>query len=216
MEKHDQSEKFKFSGKHSQGGATAGFLFAVLLMLAASAWAEPVKVWPSNPHYFFYKDKPLVLITSDHHYGAVIDRDFDFARYLDFLAAQGMNLTRIYPGGMFEPPGKYIAGNPLGPAPGRQILPWAKSNQKSALIPRWPKPSQPSFKFDLDKWNPEYFTRLKTFVEMANQKRHHCRSRLLQRHVRGLLAVDGDVPRQQHPGYRPIRSQRLRPIHHDG
>jgi hypothetical protein len=169
MGKHDQSEKFRTSGKHSQGGATVGFLFAVLLMLAVPAWADPVKVWNSNPHYFFYKDKPLVLITSDHHYGAVIDRDFDFAKYLDFLAAQGMNLTRIYPGGMFEPPGKYVVGSPLGPRPGRQILPWAKSAQtgaNSALA----EPCQPSYRFDLDKWNPEYFSRLKTFVEMANRK----------------------------------------------
>ena len=71
----------------------------------------------------------LVLITSDHHYGAVIDQDFDFAKYLKFLADNGMNLTRIYPGGMFEPPDKYLKGNPLGPRPGRQLLPWARSEE---------------------------------------------------------------------------------------
>jgi hypothetical protein len=172
MGKRVQSEKYRFPKRHSQGGATAGFLLeiaAFLLMLAAPGWAEPVKVWQTNPHYFFYKDKPLVLITSDHHYGAVIDRDFDFAKYLDFLSAQGMNLTRIYPGGMFEPPDKYLAGNPLGPRPGRQILPWAKSGQTGAN-PALAEPCQPSYKFDLDNWNPEYFTRLKAFVETAHRK----------------------------------------------
>jgi len=59
---------------------------AALLVLAAVGQADPIKVWPSNPHYFSYKGKPLVLVTSDHHYGAVIDRDFDYARYLDYPA----------------------------------------------------------------------------------------------------------------------------------
>jgi hypothetical protein len=97
--------------------------FVIVLLTAAVALAEPVSIYRPNPHYFHYKGKPLVLITSDHHYGAVIDRDFDFARYLDYLASSGMNLTRIYPGAMFEPPDKYIPGNPLGPLPGRHILP---------------------------------------------------------------------------------------------
>lgn len=138
-------------------------------MLAVPCWADPVKVWHSNPHYFFYKEKPLVLITSDQHYGAVIDLDFDFAKYLDFLSAQGMNLTRIYPGGMFEPPDKYLPGNPLGPRPGRQILPWAKTSQTGAN-PALAEPCQPSYRFDLDSWNPTYFSRLRAFVEMALRK----------------------------------------------
>lgn len=142
---------------------------AVLLVMALAARAEPVKVWPANPHYFCYKGKPLVLITSDHHYGAVIDRDFDFARYLGYLASQGMNLTRIYPGGMFEAPDKYLPGNPLGPRPGRQILPWARSSQVGAH-PALGEPGRPSLKFDLDRWNPAYFDRLKAFVELANKK----------------------------------------------
>jgi len=142
---------------------------AVFLLLVSPCWAEPVTVWHSNPHYFFYNGKPLVLITSDQHYGAVMNRDFDYVRYLDFLAAGGMNLTRIYPGAMFEPPGKFKTGNPLGPRPGRQILPWAKSGQTDAN-PALAEPNQPSYKFDLDKWNPEYFARLKNFVETANRK----------------------------------------------
>lgn len=140
-----------------------------LVLTACSHRAEPVAVWSSNPHYFYYRQKPLVFITSDHHYGAVIDRDFDFVKYLDYLATNGMNLTRIYPGGMFEPPDKYLPGNPLGPRPGRQILPWARSSQTGA-DPALAEPGQPSFKFDLDRWNPEYFDRLKAFVEYALRK----------------------------------------------
>jgi len=92
------------------------------------------KITFANPHYFARDGQPIVFVTSDHHYGAVIDADFDFGRYLDTLAAGGMNLTRIYPGGMFEVEDKYVAGNPLGPRPGRQVLPWARSTVPGATL----------------------------------------------------------------------------------
>lgn len=130
---------------------------------------SPIAVCPGNPHYLFYKGKPLVLITSDHHYGAVIDKDFDYVKYLNYLAGNGMNLTRIYPGGMFETPDKYLPGNPLGPRPGRQLLPWAKSAQAGAN-PLLAEPGQPSYRYDLNKWNQEYFDRLKDFVGFAKKK----------------------------------------------
>jgi len=144
-------------------------LATVLLLLAGTARAEPIRVWPANPHYFARHGKPVVLATSDHHYGAVIDADFDFARYLEFLSASGLNLTRIYPGAMFEAPDKYVAGNPLGPRPGRQILPWARSDATGAHS-TLAEPGQPSRKLDLDRWSPDYFARLKAFVELAERK----------------------------------------------
>jgi hypothetical protein len=145
-------------------------LFAVtLLSLAALAGAEPVEVWSANPHYFARDGRPIVLVTSDHHYGAVIDADFDFARFLDALGEGGMNLTRIYPGGMFEVEDKYVAGNPLGPRPGRQVLPWARSTVAGAN-PALAVPGQEAFKLDLDRWAPEYFRRLRAFVEHAARR----------------------------------------------
>jgi hypothetical protein len=106
---------------------------ALLLALGSlHGFAEPVKVCPANPHYLTFKGKPVVLITSDHHYGAVMDRDFNFSSYLNYLGRNRMNLTRIYPGGMFEPPDKWLRSNPLGPRPGRQILPWPRSTQAGA------------------------------------------------------------------------------------
>lgn len=139
------------------------------MLFTSGCTNSPVGVCPSNSHYFFYKGKPVILVTSDHHYGAVIDMDFDFVKYLNWMAANGMNLTRIYPGGMFEPPDKYLPGNPLGPLQGRQLLPWAKSDQPGAS-PLLAESGKPSYKFDLDKWNPDYFVRLKAFVELARQK----------------------------------------------
>jgi hypothetical protein len=143
---------------------TAAVFFGVTALRA-----EPVKVWSVNPHYFAFNEKPLVLITSDHHYGAVIDLDFDYVRYLDYLNRSGMNLTRIYPGGMLEAPDKYAAGNPLGPRSGRQILPWAISSHAGAHA-SLAEPGRPSYKYDLDHWNPEYFARLKSFVDLAGKK----------------------------------------------
>lgn len=145
-------------------------LFVTTFLIFVSACSHsPVMVCKTNPHYFSYKDKPLVLITSDHHYGAVIDLDFDYVKFLDYLASNGMNLTRIYPGGMFEMPDKYLKGNPLGPLPGRQILPWEKSIQPGAN-PLLAEAGKPSYKYDLDKWNPDYFKRLKAFVRYAKKK----------------------------------------------
>jgi hypothetical protein len=141
----------------------------VICLMTIACNNSTITVYPDNNHYFFYKHKPLVLVTSDHHYGAVIDRDFDYLKYLEYLDHNGMNLTRIYPGAMFEPPDKYLPGNPLGPLPGRQLLPWAKSGQPGAN-PFLAKPGQPSYKYDLDKWNQEYFNRLNNFVELARKK----------------------------------------------
>ena len=70
---------------------------------------------------------------------------------------------------MFEPPDKYLPGNPLGPKPGRQLLPWAKSDLQGAnqLLA---VPGELSYKYELDKWNQEYFDRLKDFVELAGKR----------------------------------------------
>jgi hypothetical protein len=141
-------------------------LAGTLLLVAAMAEADPIAVSRVNPHYFTSNGRPVVLVTSDHHYGAVIDRDFDYVRYLDAIAAAGMNLTRIYPGAMFEVADKYVAGNPLGPRPGRHILPWARSTVPGAHA-SLAEPGAPSFKFDLDRSNPEYFARLRAFVAAA-------------------------------------------------
>jgi hypothetical protein len=141
----------------------------ILYLMAAACNNSSICVYPKNPHYFYYRDKPVVLITSDHHYGAVIDKDFDYVKFLDYLALNGMNLTRIYPGAMFEPTDKYLPGNPLGPRPGRQLLPWAKSGLPGAN-PLLAEPGQPSCKYDLDKWNEAYFDRLSDFVAHARKR----------------------------------------------
>ena len=55
------------------------------------AGAEPLKLHPENPHYVVFRGKPTVLVASTEHYGAVLNRDFDFRPYLDELKAAGLN-----------------------------------------------------------------------------------------------------------------------------
>ena len=43
----------------------------------------PIGLHPENPRYFLYKGRPLALITATEHYGAVINRNFDYVAYLD-------------------------------------------------------------------------------------------------------------------------------------
>jgi hypothetical protein len=126
--------------------------------IVASAQNQPVGIDPRNSHYLSFDGKPILLITSAEHYGAVVNGDFDFDRYFDALNSYGLNYTRIYPGYLFEPMGKFIAGNSLGVKPASLVLPWQRSSQPGYLLS--------GNKFDLDKWNPEYFARLKRFIEI--------------------------------------------------
>jgi hypothetical protein len=123
---------------------------------------QAIQTNPANPHYYLFRGKPTVLITSAEHYGAVINTAFDYVPYLDALEGHGLNYTRIYPGAMFETIDKYITGNPLGPKPRDLIVPWARSDQPGYLVG--------GNKFDLNKWSPEYFTRLKDFLSKAAER----------------------------------------------
>jgi hypothetical protein len=120
---------------------------------------KPIQVHPENPHYFLFRGQPTILLTSAEHYGSVINLDFAFEPYLNVLEEAGLNYTRIYPGAYFETADYFVKDNPLGPLPGRQVLPWARSEQ-----PGYPLGGN---KFDLDTWDVAYFDRLRNFIEQA-------------------------------------------------
>lgn len=141
------------------------FTFLLSLGVAASSAfaAAPLALHPDNPHYFVWRGQPTVLITSGEHYGAVLNRDFDFRKYLDTLAQDGLNLTRTFSGAYCEPPGAFsIARNTLAPEPGRLLCPWARSDQ--------PGYANGGNKFDLTRWNDAYFQRLREFVGYAAKR----------------------------------------------
>ena len=121
----------------------------------------PISLHPENPHYFLYKGKTTVLITSAEHYGAVLNLDFDFSKYLNTLADEGMNYTRIFTGTYFEILGESfgIKNNTLAPGKNRVWTPWG------IVI----SDLSGNFKYDLSVWNTAYFDRLKSFLELASE-----------------------------------------------
>ncbi|MDH7503389.1 MAG: hypothetical protein QHJ82_11860, partial [Verrucomicrobiota bacterium] len=94
----------------------------VWLLISASVplqGAAPIRLHPQNPHYFEWRGKPALLISSAEHYGGVLNLDFDYQKYIDRLSADGMNYTRVFSGAYVEPDGAFkIARNTLAPKPG--------------------------------------------------------------------------------------------------
>jgi len=134
--------------------------WSVSAMFGASS---PLALHPDNPHYFLYHGKPTVLVTSAEHYGAVLNQDFDYEKYLDTLSRDRLNLTRTFVGSYVEPVGAFnIASNTLAPLPGRFICPWARS-----ITPGYANGGN---KFDLEKWDDAYFKRLRDFVAYAEKR----------------------------------------------
>jgi len=137
------------------------FFFSVNIL---NAQDKPITLHPENPHYFTYQDKPTILITSGEHYGAVLNLDFDYEKYLNTLYKDGLNLTRLFTGGTYvEPAGAFnITSNTLAPLPLKFICPWARSIE--------PGYAGGGNKFDLNKWDDSYFERLKKFMSVAQSK----------------------------------------------
>ena len=72
----------------------------------ARAHAAPLRLHPKNPRYFLFRGRSTVLLTAGEHYGAVVNRDFDYVRYLEAIRSYGFNLTRLFTG-------SFVAGNEL-------------------------------------------------------------------------------------------------------
>ena len=140
------------------------FLPAVSHGQTLSRSSEPIRLDSRNPHYFFFHGKTIALITSGEHYGAVLNADFDYRKYLDTLQSDGLNYTRLFPGSYVEVPEKSfgIRRNDLAPAEGRFNAPWTRSST--------PGYAGGGNKFDLDRWNAEYFARLHDFLSEAAKR----------------------------------------------
>jgi hypothetical protein len=125
---------------------------------------------PRNSHYLKFRGRPTVLVTSGEHYGAVVNADFDYVRYLEELERHGFNHTRVFSGTYIEPattssrtslPATVLGhDNTLAPRPGRFVSPWAQNERESEAGAR----------FDLGRWNPAYFERLKRFLTDAGKR----------------------------------------------
>ncbi len=141
-------------------------LFVIVIPNNSSAQTKnpPVSLNKTNPHYFTFRGQPTVLITSAEHYGPVLNPDFDYITYLDVLQVNGFNLTRIFLGDYVSAPGffDYPVDEPLTPAPGRLLTPWARSP-----VPGYANGGN---KFDLSTWDENYFKRLRDFIAEAGKR----------------------------------------------
>lgn len=127
-----------------------------------SMYTQTFQLHPKNPHYFQYKEKPTVLITSAEHYGAVLNKDFDYNTYLETLHDEGMNYTRIFTGSYVEIVGSFnIENNTLAPSTGSFLAPWKRIDEPGLY--------EGEKKFDLAQWNHEYFERLHAFIAKAEE-----------------------------------------------
>ena len=120
----------------------------------------PIRVHPENPKLFEFRGKPLVFITATEHYGAVMNRPFDFDTYLADAADKRMTLTRLFC--LFRELQASI--NPYStckPETPDYIAPFRRTGPGRAL--------DQEYKYDLDVPNPEYFDRLHRFVSRASE-----------------------------------------------
>jgi len=168
----EQINKMRLSGGYTNV-RLAMFVCAVVLSFVGSAVfasaaqpakrAQPIQLHPENGHYFLWRGKPAILITSGEHYGAVLNRAFDYKTYFKTLSSHGFNLTRTFSGAYCEPVGAFkIKNNTLAPAKSKLICPWARSNT--------PGYANGGNKFDLTKWDAAYFERLRNFVAEASKR----------------------------------------------
>ena len=141
-------------------------LFIVCVLLSSRLAAQPVEVlnvYAPNPHYLAYKGKPIILMGSGEHYGAVVNLDFDYKSYLQSSAAERMNTTRLFMGSYVEKLGNFnIQRNTLATQTGRMVLPWQRSNEIGYALG--------GNKFDLNTWDERYFTRLADFMKQAREQ----------------------------------------------
>jgi len=146
----------------------AAALVAVLVAAAAARpqadTPQPIRLHPANPHYFLFRSKAVALITSGEHYGAVLNAGFDYHRYLATLEADGLNYTRLFGGSYVEVPAKSfgILRNDLAPVPGRFVAPWVRSGT--------PGYAGGGNKFDLERWDSEFFARFRDFLAEAGKR----------------------------------------------
>jgi Family of unknown function (DUF6298)/Cellulase (glycosyl hydrolase family 5) len=136
------------------------FMFGVTALSVVHA-QDAVKIAPDTPKYLLFRGKPLVLISASEHYGSVINRPFDYEKYLADAAEHKMTMTRTFL--LYrELQSARNPSSPCKPESPDYISPFVRSGPGKALD------GEPTY--DLDKWNPEYFERLHRFLDLASQK----------------------------------------------
>ncbi len=109
----------------------------------------------------FYHGRPVCLLAASEHYGAVINRNFDYVAYLDQMAIEGLRFSRLFV--LFrELQTNRNPYSPCKPESTDYVAPYVRTGPGVALdgLP----------KYDLEQWDPEFFARLHGFLGMAREK----------------------------------------------
>ncbi len=129
---------------------------------------HPLKVSAVNPRYFTDGSGKAVYLTGSHTWNNFLDMtsgdspgEFDYPAYLDFLKKYNHNFIRLWTWELInwntvnqpERNAKIFEVNPH---------PWLRTGPGKA--------TDGKLKFDLTKFNPAYFNRLRNRVEMAQSK----------------------------------------------
>ncbi|MBI5684812.1 MAG: hypothetical protein HZC54_07010 [Verrucomicrobia bacterium] len=148
---------------------------ACLAGLLASAGASEValrgslRVHPQNPRYFTDGSGKAVYLTGAHTWNSLVDMGrsepperFDFDAYLDFLQQHDHNFIRLW--AWDSTVWRTQANQKLGKVFVHNVapLPWIRTGPGKAIDG---KP-----KFDLTKFDPAYFERLRTRVGAAGRR----------------------------------------------
>ncbi len=134
------------------------FLVFLSVSFVFSAPARgPLRVSKQNPRYFEDGRGNIVYLTGSHTWTNFQDGDeskplFDYNAYLDFLVKHNHNFVRLW---SWQSTGAWIF-------PSISPHPWLRTG------PGLANDGKP--KFDLTKFNPEYFKRLRQRVELAGKR----------------------------------------------
>jgi hypothetical protein len=119
-----------------------------------------LSVHPRNPRCFQYEGKPFKILTSAEHYGAVLNAEFDVDAYVREMRRTGENATRAFT--FYRETPNCIPGlggaHSLAPTPRAAVMPWERVSGRGSA-------ADGLGKFDLERWNPAYFARLKEYVK---------------------------------------------------
>jgi Family of unknown function (DUF6298)/Cellulase (glycosyl hydrolase family 5) len=132
----------------------------VAVVETSPAPADAVSLHPENSRYFLFRNRPLALVAATEHYGSIINRAFDFERYLADAADKHQTMTRTFL--LFRE--QQSARNPCSPCKPESpefVTPWPRTGPGNAID------GEP--KYDLNQWNPEYFDRLHRFLSRASE-----------------------------------------------
>jgi hypothetical protein len=143
------------------GRALLGSLALALAALTGARAQDAVRIDPDNPKYLLFRGKPLLLLSASEHYGSVINRPFDYEKYLDDAQAHKMTMSRTF---LFyrEQQSSRNPSSPCKPESPDFIAPFPRTGPGKAMD------GEPVY--DLDKWNPEYFERLHKFLDAASKR----------------------------------------------